>query len=571
MLLQLITLLGALAMFLYGMSLMSNGLQKLTSKATRRMSDLMVKGRFQQILAGFGITSAVQSSSATKLMVVTSVSAGMLTLSQSVGVIMGANIGTTVTPWLITLLGITLNFESLSFIILGIGFIFSMSKKPTYRSIGELVIGISLIFLGLLYIQKCMTALNEETGVAYFAAVWTSHGFWSCLISLGIGILLSMILQSSAATVVLATVAYGMGWMPFNLGLAMVLGANLGTTLNIQLAASSAPSTARRASLIYLLFNGFGLLIFLIFFNPFVDLTGAMISLFWGVNPAVEEFVAGTEPASSAGMYGICLGHTLFNIIVTLILVWFADKLEDIVTKLVKDDDGDKASRLKFIRHGTVSTPSISISQAIGEVINFGEICKEGFAFVPLALHEQDPGKFEEYRMKLVSYEELTDKMEAEIASFLNEVTSSSELSITEAEEIKVIYRVIGEMESLGDSEENCSRILERERVHNHKFDDDHIRKIDMLIAKVNTAFEVMNANLHAAANGSLVSISNAYQAEDNINKLRSELRQESVDQIEKRSGNYQSVNYFLDMINELEAMGDFMINISQAIVRNDG
>lgn len=568
MILQILTLFGALAMFLYGMFLMSNGLQKLTSSATRRMTNLMVKGRFSQILSGFGITSAVQSSSATKAMVVTSVGAGMLTLSQSVGVIMGANIGTTVTPWLITFLGITCKLQRISFLILGVGFVFEMMRKPTYKSIGEMVIGISLIFLGLLYLQRTMTDLNEEAGLLSVIEAWSSHGGVSAVIYLAIGFFLSMILQSSAAAIVLTVVAYSMGWMPFSMGLAMVLGANFGTTINVQLAAKNASYEARQASLIYLLFNGIGLVIFLILFRPFTLLIGALISLFGGVNPVSAPFIAGAIPLSMAGCYGICMGHTVFNILVTLILVWFTDKLVAIVSKLVKKQENGEVNRLKFISPGNVGTASISIQQAINEVVNFGEVCHEGFAYVSLALHEQDSDKFEEYRMKLVSYEEITDKMEAEIASFLNEVTTSIELSITEAEEVKVIYRIIGELESLGDSEENCSRILERERLHNHKFDDKHVMKIDMLISKVNTAFEVMNANLKTAAEGSLLlSISNAYQAEDNINKMRADLRQQAIDQIERRSGNYQSANYFLDMINELEAMGDFMINVSQSIV----
>lgn len=568
MILQILTLFGALAMFLYGMSLMSNGLQKLTSSATRRMMNLMVKGRFSQILSGFGITSAVQSSSATKAMVVTSVGAGMLTLSQSVGVIMGANIGTTVTPWLITFLGITCKLQRISFLILGVGFVFEMMRKPTYKSIGEMVIGISLIFLGLLYLQRTMTDLNEEAGLLSIIEAWSSHGGVSAVIYLAIGFFLSMILQSSAAAIVVTVVAYSMGWMPFSMGLAMVLGANFGTTINVQLAAKNASYEARQASLIYLLFNGIGLVIFLVLFRPFTLLIGALISLFGGVNPVSAPFIAGAIPSSMAGCYGICMGHTVFNILVTLILVWFTDKLVAIVSKLVKKQENGEVNRLKFISPGNVGTASISIQQAINEVVNFGEVCHEGFAYVSLALHEQDSDKFEEYRMKLVSYEEITDKMEAEIASFLNEVTTSIELSITEAEEVKVIYRIIGELESLGDSEENCSRILERERLHNHKFDDKNVMKIDMLISKVNTAFEVMNANLKTAAKGSLLlSISNAYQAEDNINKMRADLRQQAIDQIERRSGNYQSANYFLDMINELEAMGDFMINVSQSIV----
>ena len=299
------------------------------------------------------------------------------------------------------------------------------------------------------------------------------------------------------------------------------------------------------------LFNVFGAVLALIFFRPLIALSD-LVSCGYGV-------------------FAIATFHTLFNLLNTCILAWFVKPIEKLVTLIVAESAGDKdESRLKYISSRQFGTPSISISQAFKEVARFGDIMHKSLPVIRDAVNETDPDKFEDERMQLVHYEELSDKLEYMIAQFLNSLSTES-LSEEEAEEVKVLYRVIGEFESLGDSGENISRILDRERVHNRKLDVEMISKINLMIDKVDVAYTVMNENLRTAVNGSLKDISNAYNAEDDINETRNKLREEGIIQIERHTGNYQSLNYFLDIISELEAMGDFMINVSQSIVRNDG
>ena len=257
----------------------------------------------------------------------------------------------------------------------------------------------------------------------------------------------------------------------------------------------------------------------------------------------------------------------MFNFLNTCVLAWFTKPIERLMTLLVKKQEGssEEESRLKFISARHFSTPAIGIDQAFKEIAGFGEELGSGFGYVRKALNESDPDKFEEYRMSLVQLEEISDKMEYQIADFLNGLTTEP-LTDEEADEVKILYRVIGELESLGDSGENISRILERERVHNRKFDEKAVANINLMIDAVTEAYEVMVANLKTAISGNLNDISNAYEAENKINETRNRLRNEGIEQIGQQTGNYQSLNYLLDIISELEAMGDFMINVSQAV-----
>ena len=266
-------------------------------------------------------------------------------------------------------------------------------------------------------------------------------------------------------------------------------------------------------------------------------------------------------------VFGIACVHTLFNTISTLVLVWFRKPFADLLTKWIKEPAPEKGDfHLKFIGSGRLfGTPSISIEQAYKEAVNFAVTAQDGFQYVKLAVNEKDPDKFEEYRQKLVKCEEVTDRFEYEIAAFLNSLTAES-MNDHEAREVKVIYRVISELESLGDSCENISRLLSRLRVHKLDFDDETISKVNLLIGKVNQAFAVMVSNMRLAVDGELKDISNAYNAEDKINETRDTLRDEGILQIEKGADKFLSINYYLDMLAELEAMGDFMINISQSL-----
>jgi len=563
MFLQILTLLGAFGLFLYGMNMLSSSLQKFYGDGLRVfLSRMASPNKLRQIASGFGFTVAVLFSTVTMMMVVSSVDAGLLTLAQAAGVIMGANIGTTVTVWLITILGYTLDLKVFCFIVILAGFACTMFKKPKVKTLGNIIIGFGLVFLSLNYMQSSMQALNEDANLLSTLTSLTGHGMWTVLIYCILGVVLAFILQSSSVTVALVLVLLSMGWLPFRLGAAVVIGANVGTTLTSSLAASKGSIQGRRAALIRLLFNCFGAVLALLLYRPFTYLAGWIVSLFGAQNPADAPFTTGV-PQPNSVLYAICVFHTLFNLITALILVWFSEPLVSILQKKVVASDEERG-HLKYINEGLVVTPSIAIVQALKEVSNFCEVCHEGFSYVEKALGENDEDIFEMCRKKLVEYEEITDKMEYSMAKFLN-ILSTKDLSETEIARVKQLYKIIGEMESLGDSCENISRILERERVHNQKFDKAAQQSLVDLIALVDKSFGVAEENISRALNGTLTDIQNAYDIEDQINDKRNALRDKAMGRINEHS-QYQSMNYYLDMLSELETMGDFLINISQAL-----
>ena len=558
-------------MFLYGMNLMSSGLQKASGDKLRGFLAAMTSNPFKGVLTGLGITSVIQSSSATTVMVVSFVNAGLLTLAQAIGVIMGANIGTTVTAWLVSWLGFKADISILAVPLMLFGFLFSNSKRNQRQNIGELIVGFSLLFLGLSFMKESVPDLNQTPQVLEFVKAWSSQGFGSVLIFLTFGTLLTLVLQSSSATMAITLIMLSMGWIPFNMACAMVLGENIGTTITANIAASVGNTQAKRAAMSHTIFNVFGVVWALIFFGPFLMLVGSIIELFGLPNPAAADFVV-TSSASvegTAALYGLSMLHTLFNTINTFILVWFTKYIEKAVTFIIRapKNSDQELFRLKYISAGPLSTPELSSDQAFNEIIHFAEISRRVTGYIKSAVSENNPDKFEELRNKLVKYEEISDRIEHEIASFLNEV-STGDISKNTSVKVKAMYKIIGELESLGDSGEAISRILSRRNAHKQKFDDDSIKKLEDMVTVVDKAYGAMIDNLNAAHKGTLAGISNAYKAEESINDLRTLLREGEIEEIEKGTKNYQTSVYYLDTVSELERMGDFIINISQALER---
>ena len=570
--LQIFTLLGALGMFLYGMNLMSSGLQKAAGDKLRGLLSAMTSNPFKGVLTGLGITTVIQSSSATTVMVVSFVNAGLLTLSQAIGVIMGANIGTTVTAWMVSWLGFKADISLLAVPLMLLGFLCSNSKKSQRRNIGELVVGFSLLFLGLSFMKESVPDLNETPQVLEFVKAWSGYGFGSVLIFLVFGTVLTLVLQSSSATMAITLIMLSMGWIPFNMACAMVLGENIGTTITANIAASVGNTQAKRAAMSHTIFNVFGVIWALIFFKPFLSLVGGVIELFGLPNPAAEGFAVSAQdsPDATAALYGLSMLHTLFNTFNTLILIWFTKLIEKAVVWIVRapKNQEQEVFRLKYISAGPLATPELAAEQAFDEIIHFAQISKNGLAYAGAAIQESDPDKFEELRGKLVKYEEISDRIEYEIATFLNSV-SAGDISEETSAKIKAMYKIIGELESLGDSGESISRILSRKNIHKKAFDQDTLKKLDDMVSSVNDAYEAMIFNLKAAHKGDLEQISNAYNAEDRINNLRNNLREAEIEDIESSGKNYQTSVYYMDIVSELEKMGDFMINISQALEKS--
>ena len=569
--LQFFTLFGAMGMFLYGMNLMSSGLQKAAGDRLRGFLSAMTSNPFKRVMTGVGITALIQSSSATTVMVVSFVNAGLLTLVQAIGVIMGANIGTTITAWMVSLLGFKADISILAVPLMLLGFLFSNSKKNQYKNIGELIVGFSLLFLGLSFMKESVPDLKQTPEVLEFVRTWSGYGFGSVLIFLGVGTVLTLILQSSSATMAITLIMLSMGWIPFPMACAMVLGENIGTTITANIAASVGNHSAKRAALSHTIFNVFGVIWALILFRPFLSLVGKIIEVMGFPNPAADGFSVQTSdgPDATAALYGLSMLHTLFNLINTIILVWFTDLIAKAVSKLVKEPEKkeEKPYRLKYINAGPLATPELAVEQAIKEIIHFAKISRNGLGYARAAINENEPDKFEELRGKLVKYEEISDRIEYEIASFLNAV-SEGEISENTSYRIKAMYKIIGELESLGDSGESISRILSRRNTHNKTFDMETIKRINAMVDLVDSAYSSMIDNLVMMENSTLEEISNAYTAEERINNLRDHLREEEINSLEDNRKNYQTSVYYMDIVSELEKMGDFMINISQALYK---
>ena len=567
---QLLTLLGAMGMFLYGMNLMSSGLQKAAGDRLRNFLAAMTSNSFKRVTTGVGITAVIQSSSATTVMVVGFVNAGLLTLTQAVGVIMGANIGTTITAWMVALLGFKADIAVLAVPLMAVGFVLSMAKKERYKHISELVIGFSLLFLGLSLMKNSVPDLRQTPEVLSFIQQWCDYGFGSVLIFLLFGTVLTLVLQSSSATMALTLIMLSVGWIPFEMAAAMVLGENIGTTITANIAASVGNPNARRAALAHTFFNVFGVIWALAIFRPFLMFVGMVISWMGYPNPMEIDFAAGiTEGSveSTASLYGVSMLHTLFNLINTLILVWFTPLIVKVVTAAIKSkpkDEDEVKVKLKFIEAGPLGTPELAITQAKNEIIHFGQISRNGLGYIKSAVHAKDEEEFEFFRKKLVKYEEIADRIEYEIAQFLNAVSQHDISEETQAR-IKSMYKIIGEMESLGDSGEAISRILSRRNIHGKSFTERNLEKIDTMIELLDQAYEVMIENL-TKKRGEEISLRRAVDCEIEINNTRTTLREEEILQIEQGVTSYANSVYYIDVISEIERMGDYIINVSEAL-----
>ena len=576
-LLNVLSVLGGLAMFLYGMALMSEGLQKSAGDRLRAFMAKMTSNAFKRVLTGTVVTCLVQSYSATTIMVEIFVNAGLLTLGNAIGVIMGANIGTTLTAW-ITSLGFSVNIALFAVPMMAFGYLMSCTKKSALKNLGQFLIGFAIMYVGLTFMKDCANAVLGEyqSGMMNFFGSINGFGFGSILLFLIAGAVLTIVLQASSATMAITMLLAASGLIDFKLAVAMVLGENIGTTITANIAAAVANTSAKRAARAHTIFNIVGVIWVLAVFPPIVRLICYIMEGLNFYNPMEASrqlaIIANSGAASdpelietykNSLLYGIAMLHTLFNVTNTLVLIWFTPLIEKAVVWLVKEPKGEtEVFRLKYISGGPLSTAELSISEAQQEIIHFAEICRNGFGYIRQAINEQDPDKFDTLNEKLIKYEEITDRIEFEIASYLNDV-SKNEISEEAADEIKAMYKIIGEMESLGDSGEAIGRILKRKNAHNKVFDKTILDRLNKMMDLVQKSSDVMIQNLKDHDN--LRDISNAENCEYNINECRNHLREEHIVNIESNSYNYLTGVYYMDVLSELEKIGDFMINISQA------
>ena len=561
---QVLKMLGCLGMFLYGMSLMSGGLQKLAGDSMRSFLASMTSNRFKCVLTGIVVTALVQSSTATTLMLVSFVNAGLMALTNAIGVIMGANIGTTVTAWLFALsFDGSFSLGAIAIPLMFFAFILLSIKGQKKRNLGEFVMGFALLFLGLSTLKDTAYPILSSPTVHGFLAPLTGWGFGSILLFMVIGAAMTLMLQSSAATMSLTMLLVSAGVIPFTMAAAMVLGENIGTTITSNIAASVGNVSAKRTARAHMLFNVFGVIWVLCLFKPFLSLIGVIVEGFGFPNPVTTEFGENTDALVASLPYCVATLHTLFNVINTLILIWFIPLIEKAVTWMVPAPKGDEEEvfRLKYISAGPMAAAELSLNEANQELIHFAEICYRDYQYIRAAINETDPDKFEKINEKLIKYEQITDRIEYEISTYLNEV-SKGELSESSADRIKIMYKIIGEMESLGDSGDAIGRLLQRKFNHGKMFDEEMFAKINHLADLVDVSYQVMLENLR---NPDLKDISRAVEAERDINTCRNDLREEHIANLETDHYQYTTGVYYIDLVSELEKIGDFIINISEA------
>ena len=548
-------LIGSLGLFLYGMKIMSEGLQKFAGDSLRRILTAMTTNRVTGVLTGVLITALIQSSSATTVMVVSFVNAGLLTLTQSIGVIMGANIGTTVTAWLISALGFKVDIAAFALPLLAFGIPLLFSGKSSRKSVGEFIFGFSFLFMGLQALKANAPDLGANPEMLAFVQNYTDMGFLSIILFLFIGAILTMIVQASAATMAITVIMCANGWIDYHLGVALVLGENIGTTITANLAALTGNTQSRRAALAHLVFNIFGVMWVLVLFYPFT----AAVSWF------VTDVMNISDPAVAVS-FKLAAFHTAFNISNTFIMIWFVGLIEKTVCFLIKGKkDEDEEYRLRYITGGMLSTAELSILQAHKEITLFAERTGRMLDMVKALFYEKNEDAFLKIYSRVEKYESISDRMEIEIANYLTCV-AEGRLSSEGKEEIRIMLRAVSEIESIADSCNNMARSIKRRNEFKSIFTDEQNHNVDQMLALTEKALHRM---IEILKKSELVrdDVNPSYNIENEINNYRNQLKIHNVENINNKKYQYQDGVYYMDIIGEAEKLGDYVLNVVQAVI----
>ena len=545
-------LIGSLGLFLYGMKIMSEGLQKVAGDRLRSILTAMTTNRVTGVLTGVLITALIQSSSATTVMVVSFVNAGLLTLAESISVIMGSNIGTTVTAWIISIFGFKVDMAAFALPLLAIALPLIFSGKSNRKSVGEFIFGFSFLFMGLSYLKANAPDLNANPEMLAFVQNYTDMGFFSILLFLFIGTILTMIVQASAATMAITLIMCANGWISLELGAALVLGENIGTTITANLAALTANTQAKRAALAHFVFNVFGVIWVLIIFHPFMQL----------VNWVVDTFFQTSNPEVAIS-YKLSAFHSIFNICNVCILIWGVKLIERTVCALIHPKEEDEEPRLRFITGGMLSTAELSILQARKEIHLFAERTHRMFGMVQDLLHTEKDDDFNKLFSRIEKYENISDNMELEIANYLNQV-SEGRLSSESKLQIRAMLREVTEIESIGDSCYNLARTINRKRQTNQDFTEKQYEHIHFMMKLTNDALAQMIVVVEKPEHQS-IDINKSFNIENEINNYRNQLKNQNILDVNNKEYDYQMGVYYMDIIAECEKLGDYIVNVVEA------
>ena len=567
-----LTLVGSLGMFLYGMKIMSEGLQKAAGDRMQGILSSMTNNRFAGVFTGILITALIQSSSATTVMVVSFVNAGLLSLTQSIAVIMGANVGTTVTAWIISLFGFTVKIADMVFPIMAISIPLIFSKNNQRRYWGEFLIGFSLLFLGMDYMKGAVPNLQENPAALEFLNNYTNMGYGSILLFMLIGTILTIVMQSSSAMMAITLIMCSQGWVSFEIAAAMVLGENIGTTITANMAALSANVSAKRAAFAHLLFNIFGVCWMLILFYPFTRLIIALVGQINGMSVSeVDALLNSTSSgaqvspeATTTISFSLALFHSVFNVCNVLIMIWFVKLYEKIVTTVIKQKStNEEEFQLKYINTGMMGASELNLPQARQEIVVYAERVRRMFNMVKDLLHEKEGSEsYSKLYSRIEKYEQICDRMEIEIASFLNKVVSGR-LSYEGKLQVNSMLTMVTEIESIGDCIYNLARTLIRKQEAGVKFNEEIMANIDALFALDADALDGLIAILSKGDNADIIA---AYNKENEINNFRNQLRSSNMDNINAKHYDYEEGIYYMDMVAEAESLGDYVVNVVDAV-----
>ena len=549
-----ITLLGALGFFIYGMKIMSEGIQKLAGSKMRNILGSMTSNRFKGVFTGFLLTALVQSSSATTVMVVSFVNAGLLTLTESIGVIMGANIGTTITAWIISLVGFKVKIAAYALPIIAVGTPMLFASKSRVKAGGETLIGFALLFMGLSELKGAVPDLHNNPEILSFLQHYTGMGYISIFIFVAIGTLVTLVVQSSSAAMAVTLVMANQGWIPFELAAAMVLGENIGTTITANLAAMIANVHAKRAAIAHFVFNIGGVIWMMFVFLPFLKGIASYMEVTSGHSPFIE---------ATAIPIGLSIFHTVFNVMNTIFMLAFVPKIAQLVTKMVPSKGDDDEFHLEFIGMNIMATPEISILEARNEIAKFAKITTK----MSEHTHTLITKKMDKSRRKLMdkikNYEEVTDRMDLEISNFLAKV-SQGNISEESSFRIRALLSINNDLERVGDLFYQASLTIQRQIESDQWFTDDQIKNLVEIYDILDSALVVMRKNLKS--DYSSVKLDEALEIERAINAKRNTLRREYLKKVEKGKYNVkESINY-IELINGCEKLGDHVINVTEAI-----
>lgn len=544
--------LGSMGLFLYGMKTMSEGLQKLAGDKLRTILTAMTKNRITAVLTGLFVTAVIQSSTATTVMVVSFVNAGLLTLTQSISVILGANIGTTLTAWLISVFGFKVDIALFTLPILAIAMPLIFSKKSFRKSLGEFIYGFAFLFMGLAGLKENVPDLAQNPEMLAFITSYTDMGFGSIILFFFIGAILTVVVQSSSATMAITLVMCTQGWISYEIGAAIVLGENLGTTLTANLAALTANTSAKRAALSHFMFNMFGVMWVLILFYPFSNAVSGLV-----------DSVVGNSDFQTQISFKLSAFHTCYNICNTFIFIWLVGFLEKVVTKLIPQKEEEEEFRLKFIQSSMVSTSELAMIEAREEINLYSIRTQKMFTMVKDLLHIKNDSEFNKLFSRIEKYENISDNMELEIANYLNKV-SAGRLSDESKNQIRSMLREITEIESIGDGCFNIARAIYRRKNTNVDFTESQYANIEEMFVLLTESLESMQKVLEKHENRQHY-INNVFNLENEINNRRDQLKYRNLSDIDNKEYSYELGVIYMDIIGDCEKLGDYVVNVVEA------